>query len=82
MFVWDVPLADHVAELLHVTPSRVMHLAGGPTHEKTIVGGVSFTPTFLAREPLPATEIPMFGRSTMVARLRWHTTILVVLTSI
>ena len=44
MHVRDVPLADHVVELLHGTLTRVMHLTAGTTHEKTIVGGVSFTP--------------------------------------
>ena len=82
MLVREVTLADHVVELLHGTLPRVMHLTAGTTHEKTIVGGVSFTPTFLAREPFPATEISVLGRSAMGTRLRWHTAILVVPTGI
>ena len=82
MFVWDVPLADHVVELLHGTLPRIMHLSTGATHEKTIVRGMSPTPTLLESEPLPATEISMLGRYTMSTRFRWHTATLVVLTTI
>ena len=61
MLVRDVPLADHVVELFHGTLPWVMHLTTGTTHEKTIIGGMSFAPTFLASESLPATEISMLG---------------------
>ena len=70
MLVLDVTLADHVVKLLHVTLPRAMHLTAGTTHEKTIVGGVSFTPTFLSCEPFPVAEISMLGRSAMCTRLR------------
>ena len=82
MLFWDIPLAYHVVELLHGTFPRVMHITAGTTNEKTIVRGVSLTPILLTSEPLPATEIPMLGRSAMGARLRWHSTILLVPTSI
>ena len=61
MLVRDIPLADHVVELLHGTLPRVVHLTAGTAHEETIVRGVSFTPTLLASEPFPATEISMLG---------------------
>ena len=50
----DIPLVDHVVELLHRALSRIMHLATGSAHEETVVGGMSFATTLLAGESFPA----------------------------
>ena len=45
----DIPLADHVVELLHRALSRIMHLDTGSVHEETVVGGMSFATTLWHR---------------------------------
>ena len=77
----DIPLADHVVELLHGTFPRIVHLTAGSTHEKTVVGRVPFSTTLLASESLPASQIAMLGRSAVGAWLSGCPTVLMIWTT-